>query len=141
MLSNEYLQTGTISDEAASRLFETAYKQGIMVDSGFYTENKHIKDHLRTTEITISSRDKADIADFADFKKRAFGTLKIVNNGGLPVDTAYGELQSMAKELFPDHITHPAPKILGLSQEKVRQPQVLQYQTNKTCCAFVYNSA
>jgi len=140
MLSNEYLQTGTISDEAASRLFETAYKQGIMVDSGFYTEYKHIKDHLRTTEITISSRDKADIADFADFKKRAFGTLKIVNNGGLPVDTAYGELQSMAKELFPDHITHPAPKILGLSQEKVRQPQVLQYQTNKTCCAFVYDS-
>ena len=113
-LSDEYLREGTIPQETKDLLFEKAYAQGVVVDTEFYNQYKHIKDHLRNLSVTISDRDKADIADFKDFRKRAFGTLRIVNEGGLPVDTAYQELHSMAPELFPESITHPADQLVRM---------------------------
>ena len=113
-ISDEYLASGTVRQETIDRLFETAYDEGIVVDDEYYREYKHIKDHLRTQAITISEQDKHNIADFNDFRKSAFGSLRIVNDGGLPVDTAYQELQGMAGELFPDDITHPADQLVRM---------------------------
>lgn len=113
-MADEYLEKGSISPETRQLLFEKAYSQAVIVDAEFYEQYKHIKDHLRTTPVTISDRDKLDIADFNDFRKRAFGSLKIVNEGGLPVDVAYQELQSMAPELFPESITHPADQLVRM---------------------------
>ena len=113
-ISDEYLASGTVRQETIDRLFETAYEEGIVVDDEYYREYKHIKDHLRTQAITISEQDKRDIADFNDFRKSAFGSLRIVNDGGLPVDVAYQELQGMAGELFPDDITHPADQLVRM---------------------------
>lgn len=110
-ISNAYLADGTISDEKMSELFDKAYAEGIVADSAFYDQYKEIKDHLRTYGVTLSDRDKSNIPDFNDFRKRAFGTLRILNEGGVPVDTAYQELQTMAPELFPDSITHPADQL------------------------------
>lgn len=110
-ISNEYLRTGTVSDETVNRLFDEAYEAGVVIDREFFDQYKHIKDHLRTTSVTISQQDQADIADFKDFRKRAWGTLRIVKEGGLPVDSAYHELQEMAPELFPVSITHPADQL------------------------------
>ena len=47
--------------------------------------------------VTISEKDKADIADFNSFRKSAFGRLRIVNEGGMPVDVAYEELRAEAE--------------------------------------------
>ena len=113
-ISDEYMKTGTVQQETIDELFETAYDQGIIVDDEYYRENKHIKDYLRTQPITISEQDKNDIADWGAFRKSAFGTLRIVNSGGLPVDTAYQELQGMGKGLFPDDITHPADQLMRM---------------------------
>lgn len=113
-MADEYLEKGSISSETRQLLFEKAYAQAVVVDAEFYEQYKHIKDHLRTTPVTISDRDKLDIADFNDFRKRALGSLKIVNEGGLPVDAAYQELQSMAPELFPESITHPADQLVRM---------------------------
>lgn len=110
-ISDEFLRTGTVSQEKTDELFERAYAEGVVVDREFYDQYKHIKDHLRTNSVTISKQDQADIADFRDFRRRAWGTVRIVNEGGLPVDSAYQELQEMAPELFPDHITHPADQL------------------------------
>lgn len=110
-ISNEYLRNGTVAQEQIDMLFERAYAQGIVVDAEFYNTYKHIKQHLRTTAVTISEQDSHDIADYSDFRKRAFGTLRIVNSGGLPVDVAYDELKRMAPELFPEKITHPADQL------------------------------
>ena len=110
-ISEEYLTTGRVSEETAAELFERAYSEGIVVDEEFYQQYKGIKDHLRTQAVTISEEDKHDIADFNDFRKSAFGRLRIVNEGGLPVDVAYQELQDMAPELFPDDLTHPADQL------------------------------
>ena len=110
-ISNEYLRTGTVADEVIDRLFDTAYQQGVVVDAEFYNQYKDLKEHLRTLPLTISKQDQSDIADFANFKRKAFGTLRIVNEGGMPVDSAYEELRDMAPELFPDYVTHPADQL------------------------------
>lgn len=110
-ISEEYLKTGTVSEATKSELFETAWENGRHIDDEFYNTYKDIKDYLKTQSITLSETDKADITDWNQFKSSAFGTLRIVNKGGLPVDTAYQELQGMAPELFPPDITHPADQI------------------------------
>ncbi|MGM9629034.1 MAG: hypothetical protein ACI3V4_13280 [Faecousia sp.] len=110
-ISNEYLRTGIVSDETVNSLFNRAYDEGVVVDREFYDTYKDVKDHLRTTAVTISPQDQADIADFGDFRKHAWGTLRIVKDGGLPVDTAYQELHEMAPNLFPESITHPADQL------------------------------
>lgn len=113
-ISDEYLASGTVQQETIDRLFETAYEEGVVVDDEYYREYKHIKDHLRTQAVTISEQDKHNIADWGDFRKSAFSSLRIVNDGGLPVDVAYQELQGMAGELFPEDITHPADQLVRM---------------------------
>ena len=110
-ISEEYLKTGTVSEETKNELFETAWENGRHIDDEFYNTYKDIKDYLRTQSVTLAETDKTNIADWNNFRKSALGTLRIVNKGGLPVDTAYQELQGMAPELFPPDITHPADQI------------------------------
>lgn len=110
-ISEEYLKTGTVSEATKRELFETAWENGRHIDDEFYNTYKDIKDYLKTQSVTLSETDKADITDWNQFKNSAFGSLRIVNKGGLPVDTAYQELQGMAPELFPPDITHPADQI------------------------------
>lgn len=108
---DEYLETGKISDESMQKSFDKAYDQGKMVDREFYEQYRDIKEHLRTTAVTLSEQDRSDVADFNLWRQGAFGTLRIVNEGGLPVDVAYHELHNMAPELFPQKITHPADQL------------------------------
>lgn len=110
-ISEEYLKTGMVSEETKNELFETAWENGRHIGDEFYNTYKDIKDYLKTQSVTLSETDKADITDWNQFKNSAFGSLRIVNKGGLPVDTAYQELQGMAPELFPPDITHPADQI------------------------------
>lgn len=113
-ISGEYLRDGRISEETAQRLFDTAYDEGVIVDEEFYNQYKDLKDRLRTMAVTISEKDKADIADFNSFRKSAFGRLRIVNEGGMPVDVAYEELRAEAPELFPSELTHPADQLVRM---------------------------
>lgn len=109
-LSTEYLERGKVSQETTDRLFDQAYEAGIVADTAFYDEYRELKNHLRGQAVTIADQDKADIADFNSFRKSAFGTLNIVNEGGMPVDEAYQELRSMAPELFPE-LTRPGDQL------------------------------
>lgn len=113
-ISEEYLTTGRVSEKTATELFEQAYQKGIVVDEAFYQQYKDIKEHLRTQAVTISGEDKHDIADWSDFRKSAFGRLRIVNQGGTPVDIAYEELRSMAPALFPYDISRPADQLVRM---------------------------
>lgn len=110
-ICDAYLENDTVSNEKVEELFDKAYEAGRVIEREFFDNYKHIKDHLRNTAVTISKQDQSDIADYSDFRKRAFGTLRIVNEGGLPVDTAYQELYGMAPELFPESITHPGDQL------------------------------
>lgn len=122
-MSTEYLATGKVSRETMDRLFETAYEQGIVVDTEYYDQYKELKDELRTRPVAISDEDKADIADYNDFRKSTMGTL-LISNSGTPVDILYEELAERYRELFPASIYAPSDQLkrmfeVGKSIQKV----------------------
>lgn len=110
-ISNEYLEKGRITDDKFDLFFDKAYAEGIIQDWSFYNKYKDLKKHLQTTAVTLREQDRHDIADYNSFRKSTRGTLRIVNDGGLPVDSAYQELTEMAPKLFPEKITHPADQL------------------------------
>ena len=112
-MTEEYLQTGNISQKTVDDLFERAYQEGIVVDTSYYDQHKDIKDLLRTQAVSISPEDAANIPGYGDFRKAAFNTVKITNNG-TPVDVAYGQMSEMAPSLFPADITHPADQLVRM---------------------------
>ena len=123
-MMNEYLQTGRISQETVDRSFEESYRRGVEMDTEFYDQYKDVKTRLRDLKVTLSEADRADIADFDDFRRAASGRLRIANEGGLPVDVAYKEMQQMAPELFPESITHPADKLMRMFEVSKRIEKV-----------------
>lgn len=123
-MMNEYLQTGRISQETVDRSFEESYRRGVEMDTEFYDQYKDVKTRLRDLKVTLSEADRADIADFDDFRRAASGRLRIANEGGLPVDVAYKEMQQMAPELFPESITHPADQLMRMFEVSKRIEKV-----------------
>ena len=134
-ISTEYLKNGKISEETMNGLFERAYEEGRVVDEEFYTQYKDLKEYLRTVPVTISQEDASDITDYEDFRRAAFGRLRIVNEGGTPVDVVYEELQNMARELFPGQLTHPADQLermLDVAKSIQRSEKTWTNSTGKT---------
>lgn len=123
-MMNKYLQTGRISQETVDRSFEESYRRGVEMDTEFYDQYKDVKTRLRDLKVTLSEADRADIADFDDFRRAASGRLRIANEGGLPVDVAYKEMQQMAPELFPAGITHPADQLMRMFEVSKRIEKV-----------------
>lgn len=115
-----YQQTGEIDADMLSDAVSTAFAEGLVADNEYYETYRHVKDFLRTSPITISEQDQADIADFTQFKKRAFGTLRITKEGGTPVDVMYQQVQEMAPGLLTPEKTHPADQLMQL-YEKARE--------------------
>ena len=123
-MMNEYLQTGRISQETIDQTFDKSYARGVELDTEFYDQYKDVKTRLRDLKVTLSEADRADIADFDDFRRAAFGRLRIANEGGLPVDVAYKEMRQMAPELFPASITHPADQLMQMFEVSKRIEKV-----------------
>ena len=123
-MMNEYLQTGRISQETIDQTFDKSYARGVELDTEFYDQYKDVKTRLRDLKVTLSEADRADIADFNDFRRAAFGRLRIANEGGLPVDVAYKEMRQMAPELFPASITHPADQLMQMFEVSKRIEKV-----------------
>ena len=123
-MMNEYLQTGRISQETVDRSFEESYRRGVEMDTEFYDEYKDVKTRLRDLKVTLSETDRADIADFDDFRRAAFGRLRIADEGGLPVDVAYSQMRELAPELFPAGITHPADQLMQMFEVSKRIERV-----------------
>ncbi|MEG1492435.1 MAG: hypothetical protein RR394_09300, partial [Oscillospiraceae bacterium] len=115
-ISQEYMNSGELSDDTVSSLFETAWDEGIAVSDEFYNEYKDLKDDLRTVAVTISEKDSGDIADYGAWLKHQFGRLKIFKTGGTPVDVRYMELSENYPDLFPEGITHPADQLRQMSE-------------------------
>lgn len=123
-MMNEYLQTGRISQETIDQTFDKSYARGVELDTEFYDQYKDVKTRLRDLKVTLSEADRADIADFNDFRRAAFGRLRIADEGGLPVDVAYKEMQQMTPELFQAGITHPADQLMQMFEVSKRIERV-----------------
>lgn len=86
-----------------------------LIDDTAFHNYKALRDTMRTTAVTISEEDKTSIPDFEDFRKRNMGRLRIVNEGGIPVDTLYQELCEVYPELFDQEVTHPADQLMAMA--------------------------
>lgn len=111
-ISLEYLREGRVSDETINDLFDRAYDEGVVVDREFYYQYEELRNFLRTTQLTISPEDSADISDFNDFRKSNFGRLNISTQGGTNIDRVYQELESMWPEFFSEaRESHPSDQL------------------------------
>lgn len=81
-----------------------------LVDDSMFREYKELRDLMRTTKISISEEDAANIPDFKDWKKSQFGRLRI-GSDGMSVDTFYQVLAEKYPELFDHSISHPADQL------------------------------
>lgn len=114
--AQEYINTGDISTSTMQELFDEAYNRAVVIDNDYYEQYKEVRDRLRTTPVTISAADTADIADYDRWRRSQFNTLRIVNNGGTPVDTLYSEFSNSYPELFPEYITAPGDMLQRMSE-------------------------
>ncbi len=114
-LAAEYMKNGTISQKISNALFEEAYNQGVVADDQYFRQYKEVRDYLRTTRMTISEMDSSSIPDFTDFRKRYFGTLNLVNDGGTPVDVVYRDMSELYPALFPQDILNPVDQLLHIA--------------------------
>lgn len=109
----DVLRGGELDSVKLNRLFDTAWDAGREADTEYYEQYKDVRDKIRTQAIAILEKDRADIADFGQFRRQTMGTLRIAKDG-LPVDTFYQEMRDMAPELFPASITAPSDQLLKL---------------------------
>lgn len=113
-VAQEMKQTGTVSKESADKLFETAYRQGVVVDEEYYNTYKELKDELRTTAVTLD-RESRNSAEYKDIRTRYFGSLKMTNDG-TPVDVKYAELAQRYPELFDEELSSPLDQLERLGE-------------------------
>lgn len=124
-LTEEYVRSGAISQDTADNLFDAAYANGLIVDSEYYDQYKDIKKRLRDTPVTISETDRSGIPDFSDWKRRNRSNVRVVKEGGTPVDVFYAQMTDLAPELFPAEIVNPTDQLermaeVGRSIEKAK---------------------
>jgi hypothetical protein len=101
-----------IKDKAVGVATKLIKNSVALVDDGLRDTYKQYKSYLKNTRLTISEQDRPDLGvPWNEFRKKNLGKLRLANNG-LPVDTAYMELQeTYGKGFFPDDITHPADQL------------------------------
>lgn len=128
----------TDAEESAERIVRRAHSEGIGVEEylrrnwdeyevdGMLGENaqKAIELEKRQRRQYSLSEDAEENAgegseenapenmrDIKHWLRSAFGSLRIVNKGGTPVDVAYENLRTVAPEMFPAKYTHPADQL------------------------------
>lgn len=66
---------------------------------------KPIRDYLKTTKIRLTDKQRAEAesaaGSYGAYRKGVFGRVRLVSNGGVPLDSAWQELSQMDPELFP----------------------------------------
>ena len=108
-----FFTDGQLDRTKLNDLFNTAYQAGIEEDTQYIEQYGDLKKFIRDQKLSISEKDRQDIADYNLFRKAAIGTLTI-SKDGLPVDVAYQQLQEMAPELFPADITAPSDQLMQI---------------------------
>lgn len=108
-----FFTDGQLDRAKLNDLFETAYQASIEEDTQYIEQYGDLKKFIRDQKLSISEKDRQDIADYNLFRKAAMGTLTI-SKDGLPVDVAYQQLQEMAPELFPAGITAPSDQLMQI---------------------------
>ena len=112
---NEMRETGNVTPETASNLFDAFYDTGHIESREMYDTYQTLKNQIRNTKLQVSETIRADIPDFNQFRKDNMGNINL-SNEGLPVDVAYMELSEQAPKLFPSDIINPTDQLLKIAE-------------------------
>ena len=113
-LTNEYLQTGAVTQETMDKSFEAVYAEGMRLEKEFYEKIRTLAPKLKRMEITPTAEEWAALDNPDAFRKRVKGTLNIVDSGGKSVNEVYEAMSKAAPEVFPRGVTGAAEQELML---------------------------
>lgn len=74
-----------------------------------------VKAFIRQTGIRVSDYIKSEIPDYASWKQKQFGKMKIAADG-LEVDDVYEGLKDVYPQFFPENIINPAEQLMQISE-------------------------
>lgn len=81
------------------------------VSAGVSPEAQEVLSSVKNLRMTLSEQDRADFQDYEAFRREHLGRIRLVNQGGIEVDSAYQELSERFPDLFPESVTHPADRL------------------------------
>lgn len=92
---------------ATTDIAKAVLMESRQVNDEMYVANADLRKYLRTTPISLTSTQKAEVARMFDgannFRKKLFGSVRITNDG-TPLDVAWQELNEKYGEFFPADI-------------------------------------
>lgn len=107
-----YTEARRRADDIARRVVESAQ----VTENGAYQEYRALREYLRTSPLSISQEDAADIPDYSDFRRRNFGRLNL-RGGDTNIDQVYQELSEMWPEFFDEtRENNPVDQLLHISE-------------------------
>lgn len=107
------IRRGTLNDvkATAKRIMSNQEYEDQSTAQDYYDLHRTIKN----TPISISEYDRANIPDWNNYRKQAFGNMTISNNG-ISIDSFYQELSSSYPHLFDSRtVTNPADQIMSIN--------------------------
>lgn len=110
----EFAAASNVAYETAREIVENLE----MVNDSAFVQYKELRSFLKTTKIEVSEAVKSDISDYNAWRKKQFGRLKLVKDGGVPVDAVYEELCEVYPELFDIELTHPTDQLMAIADAR-----------------------
>lgn len=101
--------------EAATSIGKQILLKSAKVDRELAMAYQDLRKKIRGTKITLAEEDRMDldaVGGYAAFKRQNLGKIRLVNEGGIAVDSFYQELQGKYPELFPRTVTHQADQLM-----------------------------
>lgn len=79
---------------------------------------RELRKQLRETRLTLGEDFRADLRDgYKETKARVRGVVRLVDKGGMPIDTMYEQLRAdYGEAFFPADITHPADRLERIAE-------------------------
>ena len=79
---------------------------------------RELRKQLRETRLTLGEDFRVDLRDgYKETKARVRGVVRLVDKGGMPIDTMYEQLRAdYGEAFFPADITHPADQLERIAE-------------------------
>ena len=103
-----------------------------------------VKAFIRQTGIRVSDYIKSEIPDYASWKQKQFGKMKIAADG-LEVDDVYEGLKDVYPQFFPEDIINPAEQLMQISEivgmnDTVIEKYLIPEEDIQFAADFIYDS-
>lgn len=85
-----------------------------VIDDAEYDTYKEMSNYFRKTPITVPEDIRNGIPGFKDIRKDLRGKMRLVNDGGAEIDSAYMELCELFPGIFDEEIINPEDQLIAM---------------------------